>query len=258
MKNKNRLLPILGTALAVLSLAVNAQAIVDSASFSVGYGVFAFDQWGTNETASANTPTTAPNPDGTGFTVGDFTFSVTLTGSAPASNGPGFPNRVLGSSGVAVGSSSDMTVQISASYNGPHPVGGEVAQGFQLNIDQISIYALKHPAWTGTTNEIWWTETTADHNGVSPSTFTLIDGGYTDASNYTKLSWNPADWVLNGTSLTRTFRLPNGTDLVYADFMVDGLEIIGSGSFIYTIPESSSVAMILAGAIFIRHLRNRS
>ncbi len=192
--------------------------IVASNYVSVGYGFNG--GWKTNETGSANIPTTAPNPVNTFFTVGDFTFRIALAGSLFSSAGPQFGNRILqdGSSGGQNAGSSNSVVLVTAQYSGTNLA---YANYFHLNIDQISIYAHKHPA-VGATNEIWWAETTAGRENVSPSVFLSesVNGNLT--SVYKRVSWNPPDTPSQDAfAMTRTFCLPQDRE-----FGVDGFEIV--------------------------------
>lgn len=260
MKSHARLL--LGTVSTVLCFATHAHALLSVTNdepFSVGYG-FGGNLWTTNETAAANTPITASNPNGSSFTVGDFKFTVTIASLANSSQGVSFLNRVLtnGVIGNEQTAQSQLTsVTISGEYTGPNPpLDAEPGPtGFILNIDQISVYAHKHPAQLGgTTNEIWWIESTPGNNGISPSVFTPQGATFTAPSDYAQLSWNPSDFfVAAGTNSTRTFSFP--TD---RNFLIDGLEIIGSGQYVYMIPEPSSMVLVLATAVFFRRLRNGS
>src|SRR5690349_8152782 len=169
--------------------------------FSVGYGFSPPGSWSTNETAAANTPTTAPNPNGSTFTIGDFQFTITVANSLNSSGGPTFPGRVLtdGDGSQMTAQSEFTTVTIFSQYNGTltPPDAEPGPTGFQLNIDQISVYAHKHPAQLGgTDNEIWWIESTGTNPGVSPSIFAPQSTSFFSASDYGQLSWNPGEFFV--------------------------------------------------------------
>ena len=194
-------------------------SIVASNALSVGYGFIA-GGWTTNETQSANTPTTAPNPGFAEFPVGDFLFRFCAGGTFCGSSGPTFVNRVLGSSGSQccyIEPSGNNKFVVTAIYTGTNRA---YANNIHLDIDQLSIYALAYPSIT-TTNECWWEETTQWHTSRSPSTWLTWSTAYTDATKYQQVFWNPPDFaVQDGFSVTRTFLIPANKQFV------DGLELV--------------------------------
>jgi hypothetical protein len=204
---------VLGCAFA--ALAVGGE-IVASNYVSVGYGVKA-SGWCTNETASANIPTTAPNP-GNSFTVGDFRFWINIGKFNWSSVGPIFSNRVLQNGSDFNCRSDKALVVVKAQYIGTNPV---YANTFRLNVDQISIYTY-YDNRNATTNELWWSETTMGNEGVSASVFPHNSRLSGTASEYTKLEWNPPDTAAQDVlTMTRTFCLPQDRWLE-----VDGFEIV--------------------------------
>ncbi len=184
--------------------------------------------------------------------MGDFKFTITTANLiAFGSGGPGFNNRVLTSGGGVVNgnSSAGFTVTINAEYTGAYPPPDLKDPAFSLAIDQISIWAMKYPSY-GTTNEAYWTETTAGHGGVSPSVFLTEATDITDATNYKQIIWNPGDWEINGTNIIRTFQLPTGVNYFPA---IDGLEIIGHGVLFADVPEPSAFALIAMGGLSLAY-----
>ncbi len=213
---------VLITMLSPLSGLVFARAgdILSRSDISVGYG-YVSTGWRTNETASANSPATAPNPE-TRFTVGDFTFTIWVGGTFLGSAGVTFNDRVLGA-GAHCCQSPSVDVELRVQYTGDNPQYDNL---FHFNVDQISIYAFKHTSWAGgSSNKMWWVETTHGNASASAVVETGVGTGYTDPANYTQVSWNPPDTPHPGVlSMRRTFQLQPKD----AMFSVDGFEIVCS------------------------------
>jgi hypothetical protein len=210
------------TGWAISSLASGGELIASN-YVSVGYGYDA--GWKTNETAGANIPTTAPNP-GASFTVGDFSFRIALGGALFSSSGPKFDGRIFqnADSGGQNAGSSNVVVVLTAQYTGTNFV---YANRFHLDVDQISIYALKHPS-VGITNEIGWAETTSGRESVSPSVFLNANANMNVAAHYKQILWNPPDVpAQDAFSMTRTFCLSQDPDSISG---VDGFEILCSAT----------------------------
>ncbi len=193
----------------------DAGGVLASNYVSVGYGYQS--GWSTNETASANIPKNAPNPN-TSFTVGDFRFRIGVGGTFASTAGPTFHDRILsngGNNNTAL--SQSVVVVLTAQYVGPNP--GYVNR-IHLDVHEISIHAM---AYTGaSTNEIWWAETTAGNDGISTSVFLNVATDLRPAANYKKVAWNPPDAsVQDMLAMTRTFCLPQQDP----NFFVDGFEI---------------------------------
>ena len=207
-----------------------------STNFSLGYGYV--NPWTTTETFMSNTPTT----------VNGFTFSPTVASSSFSGTGPGFTFRQLHDAGGASGDSIDWTNTVSASWSGPAPLDAMPNPNYkiQLNITSLRIYGAAYFAFPGTTN-LAFGEITPDHFGNSTSiSLNVVSSvpNLTFASNYKQLTWDPADFQTNGTSMSRTFILLANTDKA-----IDGFEVFGNVTITYdAVPEPSVLALALSAA----------
>lgn len=153
--------------------AQGATATITSSSFSLGYGMTATGGfWDTTETAGANTATT----------IGDFTFSPTVTGNVDTANGPIFPGRVLThgapcqtcpDEGHRVSDSGSFGLSLLGSWNGPTP--GDAAQipNYQITVEITSLRIWAH-AWPNPPagiDGLWFHESTASHTADSSTNF---------------------------------------------------------------------------------------
>ncbi len=248
---KAKLMMIAGLVSSLVTTAVNAAVVTDTSAFDIGLG-FNNGIWTSQETPTVNDPDTVSNINSVPFVVGDFTITITATSASIGSQGPHFGEsgltRVLGDYGVgdvsSFAQSTTSSLSITATYTGPALPGGAYDDSFQLTLDQVSIYAIKHPAWAGGA-DFYITETTGANPGASSTTTLTTNPNYNTGSAYTHIVWNPGDFAINGgTSSTRTFTFANAADL----FAVDGIEIIGSAVRTYNIPESASLAILALGA----------
>ena len=234
-----------------------------SPSFSLGYGrqiTFGNTPWTTSESTGVNTPPGSPQAgasvDGN-WTFGNFKFSNIVNSTIFSGAGPQFPNRVLSDGPNAVsGESITWTNTISVTWTDGTPgVVPEIPTNarVRLNITQLSVYAVACCGLTGANTNLMFSEITLGHETNSPSlTLNAVDfGGLNTASNYKQLVWDPVDFTVSGTNLTRTFVLTGD-----ADFAVDGFEIIGNAQFIYDVPEPAS-GILFASAICLLWRRRR-
>jgi hypothetical protein len=251
-----------GSAAALLIVAVASvsraapivETTISSANFSRGYGNVA-GFWGTSETSANNTGTTA----------GNFTFTPTVSGGGNSSYGPRFSGRVLsnGSStspsvadyGGVVGS---FLVSVAATWTGGTPIDAQPSPNLRLrlNITSLRIWGVGYNGdsspWTLNFNE-----TTAGHTDSQTPVTSLTPVAFTswwDSSQYSHVIWDPTDYIVSGTSETRTFTLSGSPSS-----SIDGFEIFGNVDFIYdAIPEPASVgflAVVVAMALTRRRSR---
>lgn len=233
-----------------------------SQSFSLGYGkVDSTLLFTTTESSSSNTPTGSPQSGGGAngtWSFGAFTFSNIVRGTASSSAGPTFPNRVLsdGPSLTYVAQSITFTNTISVRWTGgdPSPTDPPRDLRIRLNISQISIYGMACCSGNGANTNMAFHEITPGHDATSPSVG-LKDLGFVSiglASSYNQLIWDPIDFTVSGTNLTRTFVIQGD-----ANFVVDGFEIIGNAQFIYNIPEPAAASLLGAGVVALAMARGR-
>lgn len=227
-----------GLASLVFAAVANGGEIVASNYVSVGFGGTS-SGWTTNETGSVNIPTYANNPGQTKvFTNGDFVYMIFIGGvnGAYSGSGPGFTNRIIGSGATCMRSLDNM-VLVKAHYIGTNSA---YANYFHLNIDQISIYAAK----AGTSSNLWWSEDTKWHEGVSPSN--TLTGDYSTWTSYRQLLWNPPNVTLPDTfSATRVFRLPQSPQVP-----TDGFELKCSAFIERRTTSSATVVPVAASSNF--------
>jgi hypothetical protein len=241
-------LVVIGLLVSMLASAAMAVQTVTltSSNFSFGFGASGtFDPngiWTTNETASVNTPTT----------IGNFSFTPSLTGNGGSGTGPAFVNRVLSSGGSQSEQPNATTSTVTAAWLGglPSDTVSEVPVNFrlQLNITAISIYGIVFNASSG---ELGFTETTPGHAASSPLTTLPAAAFPTDWNNHTKWTqavWDPADYQVLGTNFSRSFSVvldsigPSGNG-----GGGDGFEVFGNVQLLYDIPEPSAAMLALAG-----------
>jgi len=228
----------LSLVLIALGLINSQAATIVSSDFSFGYGYtppgIPNGSWTTDETSGNNTSTTQ----------GNFTFTPSVSGAVFGSVGPIFTNRVLANGSVGyMGASGSFNATISGTYTGPTPGDADPIPNFQLSlvITSIRIYGA---GVTGQSNtDLGWSETTPGHTSSS-STINVIQvsgPSFNDAASYTQLTWDPGDFLVSGTSSTRTFALVSTA----ASRAVDGFEIFGRVELSYTaIPEPSTLALL--------------
>ncbi len=256
---KAKLVLLAGLATLVSPLATQAYIVNDSSSFDVAYGYTdSSGGWNALETASTNTPVTATN--GVPFTVGNFSITVTATGSFFATVGVQFPGRVLTNyDGVNFPNESKTAYNneftVSVTYNGPGGPLGTTPGSEQVNlaISSISIYGLKIPSLG--TYSVNWDETTSGHTGSGPSVALVETGASNIAANYTNIAWTTATDLSalgsTGTTVTRYFEIPPGSggtssQQSYASY--DGFVVQGTANFSYDIPEPASLGLLALGA----------
>ncbi len=199
------------------------------------------------------------NPGNSPHTQGYFSFSPAVVGSTGmSSDGTIFTNATLsnGDTNSTTGIVGDCMVPITASYNGPAPGDAAAAPDYRLMVEitNISVYGARHVA-SSSPATLEWDETTAGHTQTSPS-ITLISGTglsfWTNASNFTQLVWDPADYDTSlgslNASFTRTFDiLPIGALELRG---LDGIEIEGRVHLLYNqIPEPSTLALLASGLV---------
>ncbi len=235
---------------------VRAQAAsITSAPFSFGYGYTPSASWNTTETAGFNTPTS----------LGNFTFTPTVTGGGFDSTGPVFTGRVLGNGGgdyiatsIAYPGQAGVLASIAAAYTGPLPLDAAPVPNYQiqLNISQVSIYGANYTGFGAST--LAFTELTPGHTSNSPSIALPTFSPVNIASQMVKLVWDPADYAENGFTFTRSFGL-----LAEDESPVDGFEVFGTVTLLYDAlppaPEPSSIVLLGLGTVVLslRRRRNR-
>jgi hypothetical protein len=238
--------------IAGLAPVVAGAAVVDSGAFNIGLGYQ--NGFTSQETPTVNDPDTAFNINGVPFVVGNFTITISASSTNFSSQGV----RFIESGGVRVladnapgdsttAESMNTTLTVTAAYTGPALPGAAFNDAFTLRLDQVSIYALKHPA-IGTSDDFYITETTAGNAGTSPTIDLNSDFAFNTAAPYKQLIWNPGDFSVGGPgyTTTRTFTFATAPG---DDFLVDGIEVIGAGVLTYEIPEPASASLLaLAGA----------
>jgi len=218
----------LAAAFAVSALAAQSALAVTltSAPFIQAYGANTFGAvadpaWDQTETASINTATT----------IGDFSFTPTVSGTRGVQSGLIFFDGVLGNgtpSGTDVsGTSTNFGLSITGSYNGIVP-GGATNVTLTLYIPQLSIHGPRFDDFS-TQTRLYFNETTPGNTGSStPTSFAPAIGNFnanavTLASNFRQNVWNPADVGIAGVTSTRTFVINN----LSPDIMLDGSYITG-------------------------------
>ncbi|MCC7193517.1 MAG: PEP-CTERM sorting domain-containing protein [Phycisphaeraceae bacterium] len=250
---KAKLVLLAGLATLVSPLATQAYIVNNSSSFDVAYGATS-SGWNATETSSSNTPTGAVN--GTPFTLGDFSITVTASGATPfSSQAVTFFNRVLaGDLGGA-----DMynnTFSVTVTYNGPAgPLGTTPgSEQVTLSIDSISIYGMRYTAF-GPATTMNWEETTAGHTGTGPTVTVQNSTAETNPAAFTNIAWTTATDLTalgsTGTTITRAFQIPPGAagspgDPSFNPF--DGFVVQGTANFSYDIPEPASLGLLALGA----------
>ena len=242
-----------GLASASASAAPIVETTISSGNCSFGYGVVA-GFWGTSETASANTSTTS----------GSFSFVPTVSGSGNSSFGPRFgpPARTLQSGGVSpsvadtgatVGS---FLASIAATWSGSTPVDAQPSPNYRLrvNITSLRIWSAGYDGDTGPYTQNF-NETTAGHAASSPST-TILAVPFTtwyDKNNYTQIVWDPSEFIVTGTSSTRTFTLGGSPSS-----SIDAFEVFGTVDLIYdAIPEPGAAGLALTAMLGMALRRRR-
>jgi hypothetical protein len=269
----SRLPSIVAALFVVTSLVTGARAaqnVVDNSSFDVGFG-YNDSSFNTNQTIAANTPTTTVT--NLPFTVGDFQYTISISTGLFGSTGPTFHNRVLGNgdaSASGMNASSNLTsITVSSTYVGTLP--GDYIPGtesFELNIEQFSVYFLKHPAYvtvdTGDDDTGFYErETTIGNVGQSPTMVATPNSDMGTAANYLHLVWDPSDFLVpSSMTSTRTFTFRPGdfTTDPAGVFVIDGLEFVGSGNLHYQIvpePGTLSLVGVGAGALLLRRRRSK-
>jgi len=236
-------------ALAIIASSGANAAVIVSDAFSFGY-----------TKANASTALWTLQQPSTDTTLGDFSFTPTVSGTQFSSGGPTFPDRTLTTpaSGSFTGNSAGtFFANLNFSYTGT-PVDAAPLPNYKISliIDSISIWGVKFNTASFPGNTLAFSETTAGHtatsssitlNNVSPSSFDNLN----DAANYLQLVWNPVDYAIDGTSGLRSFGLVSESGRP-----IDGFEVFGRVELTYdAIPEPSTVALGivgLAGVLFFR------
>jgi hypothetical protein len=248
-----------GLALAAFSLAMASPltkgATIDSAPFSFGLGYTAnVSNFDDTETSSVNTPTT----------IGNFSFTPSVTTDRWSSRGVTFVNRVLADGPADNDYSANIDtalfqLPVTASYNGPAPADAAAIPNYKLRLEitKVSIWAGAHSS--SSLQSLAWDETTAGHAATSPSV-ALNNGGWDVIAGYTQAAWDPADFDQSLANLndpyTRTFDILGGNALRYGD----GIEVEGLVHLVYdAVPEPNTVSLIgLAMAISTLSRRRRA
>ncbi len=238
-------------ALAVSS--ASAETIISSQPFSIGYGATATTgvSFTTNETASANTPTTQ----------GDFRFIPSISGVFFSSAGATFPNRVLGNGGSSSGvnaESASFGLSITGTYTGAVPDG--YTPSIRLNISNLLVRGIGYNVFGATT--VRWTETTSGASQSSAPVSLVLALGTAQqlatASDFRSISWDPTDFYTdNSRSQTRTFTLPTTTAGGQNNAGLDGLEIFGTVDVVL-VPEPATTLLLGSGLVGLWLGRRRS
>lgn len=235
-----------------VSSGMNAAMIV-SDQFSFGYG---------KDNNTSGLPWTLKTGGGTtSNTIGNFTFTPTVESGIYASNGPIFNNNRVLTNGITnasstAGNTGTWSMSVTGSYTGTTPADAAANPNFRITliIENISIYATSYGNPAPPNNLLAWTETTAGHMSSSEP-ITLIYAGSTaanlnTAANFLPLAWNPDDFLIAGTTSTRSFGFL--TDTIRP---IDGFEITGRIEITYdAIPEPSTTALGLLGLATISFL----
>jgi hypothetical protein len=215
---------------------------ITSADFSLGYGYVGVSTWNDSETGGANTPTT----------IGNFSFIPGVVSSHNSGSGPGFPSRVL-SAGTFSGNGAGFTGTVNAVWLGGVPAdtltNPEINPNLRLQVNITSI-RLRVLPYSGAGNPFGFVEITPGNGSSQPTVSGAISTDPSLFGSFTLLDWDPADFVLSGTNVTRTFVLTAPT---VGELQIDGYEVLGNVQLLYNVPEPAAAALVaVAGVLLLR------
>lgn len=224
-----------------------ATVVLESDQFSLNYGFGGSGasgaQWVSNPSAST-----------TSTTLGDFGFTLAFTDIKASDYGATFANGVLSNGALQysyAGYSTGWTATVNAAWTGILPPDAAASPNVKISliIDSMSIYGLVNSSQSPSTN-FAFSELTAGHAANSPAitvtalTSSQAPAGYMVASNYTQLVWNPDDYFVDGSNMSRIFKVTDNR-------VIDGFQISGRVQITYeTIPEPGTYAL-MGGAVFV-------
>ena len=231
-----------------------ATVVLESDLFSLNYGFGGTGasgaQWVSNPSATT-----------TSTTLGDFSFTPVFTNIKASDYGVTFVNGVPANGAGQysyAGFSTGWTVTVNAAWTGILPPEAAASPNVKISliIDSISIYGLVNSSQSPSTN-FAFSELTAEHAASSSAvTVTALTSGqapagYMNVGNYTQLVWNPADYVVDGASMSRIFKVSDNR-------VIDGFQISGRIQTTYeTIPEPGTYALMGCAAFAILGFRKR-